>query len=121
MLRITPLTYFVGGIVSTGVGHSKVICSVNELVQFNAPEGMNCASYLAEYISYAGGSLQNPMAKQDCQFCPVSSTDVILATLGIRYEDRWRNLGITLVYSIINVLGALTLYWMFRLPRRAKM
>ncbi|KAF4626684.1 hypothetical protein G7Y89_g11471 [Cudoniella acicularis] len=55
MLRITPLTYFVGGAVSTGIGHSTVVCSVNELVHFDAPGGIDCGSYLAAYVSYAGG------------------------------------------------------------------
>src|SRR5436190_1925256 len=121
MLRVTPLTYFVGGTVSTGIGHTPISCSAKEMVHFDPPGGMSCASYLAEYISYAGGSLFNPESTANCQFCPASNTDDVLAVLGIRYEDRWRNFGLTLVYSVINVLGALALYWLFRMPKKTKM
>jgi ATP-binding cassette subfamily G (WHITE) protein 2 (PDR) len=110
----------VGGIVSTGIGHTPILCSAKEMVHFDPPAAKDCATYLTEYITYAGGSLLNPNATQNCQFCPVSNTDNVLAVLGIKFEDRWRDFGLTLVYSAINVLGALALYWLFRLPKKMK-
>ncbi|KAF4637494.1 hypothetical protein G7Y89_g601 [Cudoniella acicularis] len=118
MVRVTPLTYFVGGIISTGIGNSEISCSSKELVSFRPPTGLTCQEYLAEYMSYAGGNLLDPTAQDTCQLCPASSTDALLSALGIFYSERWRNFGISLVFSVFNVLGTLLLYWLFRLPKR---
>ncbi|KAI9876910.1 MAG: hypothetical protein M1830_005311 [Pleopsidium flavum] len=120
MYRVTPVTYFINTLVSTGLSGVEVICTTNEILEFDPANGQDCGSYLKEYMNQAGGSLLNPQATQECQFCPVSSTDSLLAALGIYYEDRWRNFAITLVYSFVNVAGALCLYWLFRVPKGAR-
>ncbi len=117
MYRVTPITYFINTIVSTSIAGVELTCTTNEILQFNPPRGQSCGAYLADYINEMGGKLFNPDATQACQFCPVSTTDGLIARLGIAYADRWRNLGITLVYSVVNVAGALLLYWYFRVPR----
>jgi ATP-binding cassette, subfamily G (WHITE), member 2, PDR len=117
MYRVTPITYFINALVSTGISGVEVTCTTEEILQFDPPSGQSCSAYLADYINEAGGRLFNADATQECQFCPVSSTDSLIARLGIDYGDRWRNFGITLVYSIFNVAGALLLYWSFRVPK----
>ena len=118
MYRATPVTYFINAIVSTGIAGVDLVCAANELVTFNPPSSQSCGAYLEDYLSYAGGRLLNPSASQQCQFCPVASTDDVLATLGIFYDDRWRNLFVSLAYSVFNVGAALALYWLFRTPKR---
>lgn len=120
MYRATPITYFVNAMVSTGIAGAQVQCSVKEIVQFDPPDGQSCGMYLRSYISTNGGSLLNPDALRGCQLCPVSSTDSLLARFGIFYQDRWRNFGVSLIYSVFNVLGALVLYWSFRVPKRSR-
>lgn len=117
MYRVTPVTYFVNAIVSTKVAGADVICAANELVRFNPPFGQDCASYLTPFLTTSGGTLINPQATDQCLFCPISNTDAVLRSLGIYFEHRWRNFGITLVYSLVNVAGALFLYWLFRVPK----
>lgn len=68
-------------------------------------------------MNEVGGKLLNFEATEQCKFCPVSNTDNILAAIGIYYEDRWRNFTISVAYSIVNVAGALCLYWLFRVPK----
>jgi ABC-type multidrug transport system permease subunit len=34
--------------------------------------------------------------------------------------DRWRNFGLLFVYVAFNVFGALFLYWLTRVPKKAK-
>ncbi|MCJ1270047.1 hypothetical protein MMC22_009941 [Lobaria immixta] len=119
MYRVTPVTYFIDALVSTGLSGVEVICAANEILNFDPTDGQDCDSYLKEYMHEMGGSLLNPGATQQCQFCPVSTTDNLLAAIGIQYEDRWRNFAITLVYSAINVAGALCFYWIFRVPKGA--
>ena len=117
MYRVTPLTYFINALVSTGVAGVNVVCAANEIVRFDPPSGQICSLYLKEYMSHAGGSLLNPSATRQCEFCLAADTDSVLAALGIYFGDRWRNFEISLIYSAVNVTGALCLYWLFRVPK----
>lgn len=116
MYRVTPVSYFINALVSTGLSGIEVICATNEFLRFDPANGQNCGSYLKEYIDQVGGKLLNPDATQQCHFCPIFKTDSVLAVIGIYYEDRWRNFAITVMYSVINIAGALCLYWLFRVP-----
>ena len=107
MYRATPVTYFVSALISTGVSGASIVCSQIELLALQPPPGQSCGAYLNDYVQSAGGSLLNPGATQDCQFCPLASTDALLATLDIEFVDRWRNFGISLCYTGANFLGAL--------------
>ncbi|KAK7055287.1 ABC-2 type transporter-domain-containing protein [Favolaschia claudopus] len=118
--RVSPFTYFVGGMLATGVANTHVECSSVELLHVNPIPGQNCGEYFASYQSFAGGSLLNPNATADCQFCAVSDTNVFLAQAGISYDDRWRNFGLIWVYIGVNVLGALFFYWLYRVPKNKK-
>ncbi|KAL8792682.1 MAG: hypothetical protein Q9195_004742 [Heterodermia aff. obscurata] len=120
MYRSTPITYFINAMVSTGIAGVSVNCSAEEIVRFDPPLGQTCGSYLQDYVVRVGGTLLNPSALRQCQLCPVSTTDNVIARIGVFYHDRWRDLGISLVYSVINVIGALVLYWAFRVPKGAR-
>lgn len=120
MYRVNPVTYFVGGIISPALSGIPVVCSAKELMTFDPPLGKDCATYLADYMLAAGGSLLNPNATTQCQFCPVADTDTLLRTLGVYYSQRWRDFGISLVYSVVNLVAALGIYWLARVPKRAK-
>lgn len=55
---------------------------------------------------------------ENCEFCQLSNTNEYLSTVNIRYEDRWRNFGIVLVYIVFNAVGALGVYWLVRVRKR---
>jgi ATP-binding cassette, subfamily G (WHITE), member 2, PDR len=116
MVRVTPLTYFVSSMAATSIGDITITCSSTEFLSFNPPVGLNCGAYLSEYIAYAGGTLLNPDAVAGCQFCPVTNSQNILDTLEIYFGNRWKNYGITIVFSIINILASLLFYRAFRVP-----
>lgn len=120
MYRATPITYFVSAMVSTGLAGVGIQCTVEELVLLDPPDGQTCGMYLREYLLQFGSSLSNHNAVKGCQVCPVSSTDSLIARFGIYYTDRWRYLGLTIVYSVFNVIGALILYWLFRVQKGAR-
>lgn len=120
MYRITPVTYFIDTMVSTGLAGVGVTCATKEILSFDTPNGQNCQSYLKDYVDEVGGYVLNPSGTSQCQFCPVSTTNDILAKLGVYYDVRWRNFTITVAFSIINIIGALFLYWLFRVPKGAR-
>ncbi|KAF7350492.1 hypothetical protein MVEN_01354800 [Mycena venus] len=120
MYRVSPFSYLVGGMLATGVANTEVICSSIELLHVDPVAGQNCGTYFASYMQFAGGSILNPNATSDCQFCPVAETNVFLAASGISYSERWRNHGILWVYIIFNATAALFFYWLFRVPKNQK-
>ncbi|KAK7466063.1 Multidrug resistance protein [Stygiomarasmius scandens] len=121
MYRVSPFTYFVEGMLSVGVANAKATCSDIELSIIDPPIGQTCWQYLEPFITAVGtGDVLNRNATSACQFCALTDTNVFLKTVSASYEHRWRNFGIMWVYVIFNVVAALFLYWLARVPKGAK-
>ncbi|KAI0408526.1 ABC-2 type transporter-domain-containing protein [Xylaria palmicola] len=119
LYRVSPFTYLVSALLSTAVGNTTVQCAANEILQFDPPANVTCASYMAAQIDQIGGYLV-PGTEQntaDCMYCSVGRTNDYLAGISIEYADRWRNFGILWVYVAVNIAGALFLYWLTRVPK----
>ena len=117
MYRVSPLTYWVGGMADALLYGRPISCSQDETSIFNPPSGETCGSYLAPYLAKAPGSLQNPTATADCRYCQLTSADQFLAGTEIYWNDRWRDFGLMWVYIAFNVFGAVLLYWFFRVRK----
>lgn len=74
MYRISPLTYLISALLSTGIANQAVDCSSLELLAFRPPAGQTCGEYMSAYIAMAGGALADPSSSSMCQFCSLSST-----------------------------------------------
>ena len=120
MYRATPVTYLVSSLISTGISGIPITCATDELLHITPPPSLTCAQYLSSYLLTSGGNLLNPESMFDCQFCPVEDTDALLASVGVFYDQRWRDFGISLVYSAVNIGLALGLYWIARVPKNRK-
>lgn len=118
MYRVSPFTYLVSAVLSTGLAQTNVVCAANEILRLSPPAGQTCAEFLGPYMHFAGGQLLNPSSTTQCEFCSVATTDTFLAQLNIYYIDRWRNVGILFAYVGFNVVGAIFLYWLARVPKR---
>jgi len=116
MYHLSPFTYIVSAVMSTGLANTNVTCASNEYLTFDPQPGMTCAQYMQPYITEAGGYLQNPDAISDCSFCTTSSTNTFLESINSSYSTAWRNFGILWAYVAFNVAMALLLYWLFRVP-----
>lgn len=115
--RVSPLTYWVAGIVATGSSGKRITCEKEEFSSFDPPPSSTCAEYLQVFFKEmkAPGYLVHPEARVGCEYCPLSSADQFLATKDIYWELRWRNLGLGCVYIVFNVLMAVVFHWAFRL------
>ena len=122
MYRATPLSYFISGIMSVGLsGVDKITCEQRDIASIPAtPANATCASYLANYLSISGSQLLNPDATVDCLICPYGGMATLLATYGILYSQRWRNWGITIAYSAINVVLAFLLWRLVKVQKTAR-
>ncbi|KAJ5975960.1 hypothetical protein N7481_009667 [Penicillium waksmanii] len=98
MYRVSPLTYLIAGLTSTGLHGRQIHCSDAEL----------------SYVTAAGGQLYNPEATSSCQYCQLSNADQYLAASNIFYSERWRNFGIGWAYIGFNIFGTVMMYYMFR-------
>ncbi|KAL8673294.1 MAG: hypothetical protein Q9168_002292 [Polycauliona sp. 1 TL-2023] len=122
MYRVSPFTYLVSGMLSVGLANSHISCSSEELLHFSPPPLTDCSQYLGPYIQASGGYLTSESLNStiECVFCTGSDTNVFLASVSAVYGDRWRNLGIFVVYIGFNVAGAVGLYWLARVPKGRK-
>ncbi|KAL6928002.1 ATP-binding cassette multidrug transporter pdr5 [Hanseniaspora valbyensis] len=120
MYRVSPLTYFIDGALSTGIANNDVTCASYEFTEINAFSGLTCGEYLNSYLEAAGtGYLQDANATGVCELCQISTTNSFLASVSSHYSRRWRNFGIFLVYIAFNYVMAVLLYWAVRVPKKA--
>ncbi|KAL2817106.1 ABC-2 type transporter-domain-containing protein [Aspergillus granulosus] len=117
MYRVSPFTYLVSAMLSTGLSGTTVTCEAIEYLSFNPPSNETCQSYMADYIASAGGYLKDPSATSNCEFCTISSTDTYLASVSSYYSDAWRNFGLMWVYILFNIVAAVSIYWLARVPK----
>jgi len=118
MYRVSPLTYLVSAIASTGVSGRQVICATNEIsIMQPSSAGQTCGDYLSAYIKTAGGAVINPMATSDCEYCTLQNADQYLAAVSIHYSTRWRNYGIGFAYIVFNIAGAVVFYYLIRVRK----
>lgn len=120
MYRVSPFTYLVDGMLSTGLANTKIECAAIEYLHFQPRSGQTCGAYMADYINTYGGYLENEGATSNCSFCSASETNVYLVQLNSSYAHRWRNFGIMWAFIVFNVFAAVFLYWLARVPKKAK-
>lgn len=114
MYRVSPFTYWVGGMTSTMVGGREIVCSASEVSVLNPPSGQTCSQYLTAFVNATGGALQNPDATADCRYCSYTNADQFLATVSLYYSERWRNFGIVFAFIFFNAFVAVATYYLFR-------
>lgn len=120
LYRVSPLTYWISAVLSTGLANVEVTCASNEWTTITTPEGRTCGDYMADYISQAGGYVRDPDATGTCNYCKIKDTNVFLSSISAHYEDRWRNFGIFWAFITFNIVAALALYWLARVPKGKK-
>lgn len=120
MYRVSPFTYLVQGMLASSIANTDVQCASNEYLNFDPVSNQTCGEYMQEYIATAGGYLTNPSATSACEYCSIGDSNVFLAGVSTSYDTRWRNFGLMWVYIIVNVAGALGLYWLARMPKGKK-
>ncbi|KAK7955249.1 putative ABC1 transport protein [Apiospora saccharicola] len=117
MYRLSPFTYWVGGIVATELHGRAVECAPSEMSVFSPPSGQTCFEYMENYLSVAPGKLQNPDATSDCNYCSLTVADQFMAGVGISWDDRWRNFGIVWAYVFFNIFMTVLVYYVFRVAK----
>lgn len=119
MYYVSPFTYLVDGMLSTGLANTEIKCSDIELRTLQPAGNQNCSAYLTPYFDFAGGYLEKDEGN-NCTLCPQLKTNKYLAALNSDYSHRWRNFAIMWGFIGFNVCAALFLYWLARVPKKQK-
>ena len=117
MYRVSPFTYLIQGMMSTGLANIDMQCADAELSKFEPTNGNTCGAYMSDYIAQAGGYLVDKNATSQCQYCSMTTTNDFLGQFNALYSERWRNFGIFICYPAINIILTVFLYWLARVPK----
>lgn len=122
LYHVSPFTYLVSAMLSTGLAGADIVCEPVEFLRFNPIANQTCEQYLAPFreLYPPKGYLENPLATTDCGFCSLEKTDSFLTSIGSSYSEAWRNFGLMWVYIMFNIAGAVFIYWLTRVPKKAK-
>ncbi|KAL8279408.1 hypothetical protein RQP46_008220 [Phenoliferia psychrophenolica] len=119
MYRVSPFTYIVAGMLTTGVSGAILHCSKASLTHLVPPVGETCQTYLAPYLAANGGSIVgDTLSTTGCDLCTATTADAYLGALGMSFSTAWRNFGLIWAYIVVNVAGAVALYWLVRVPKK---
>ncbi|KAL2826962.1 ABC-2 type transporter-domain-containing protein [Aspergillus cavernicola] len=121
MYRVSPFTYLVSGMLSTAVSGTSVECDTIETFKVDPPSDQTCYEYLNAFASATGGAIQNPNATSQCAYCSLAKTDDFLASVSSHWGDAWRNFGLMWVFIAFNIVAAIGIYWLARVPKGSKM
>ncbi|KAL4783556.1 ABC-2 type transporter-domain-containing protein [Aspergillus varians] len=121
MYRVSPFTYLVSGMLSTAISGTEVVCDTIELLKFDPPSNQTCYDYLSPFITANGGKIENPDATSQCAYCSMAKTDDFLAQINSYWNDAWRNFGLMWVYIFFNIVVAIGIYWLARVPKGSQM
>lgn len=117
MYRVSPFTYWVGGMLAVGIANAPVNCADYEMLKVPAIDGQTCGDYLQSFATRNHGNIANPLSTGVCNYCRVADTNSYLASLNISYHLRWRNLGIFMAYIAFNMIASGFIYWLARVPK----
>ncbi|KAK4186356.1 putative ABC transporter [Podospora australis] len=112
---LNPSTYWVSGVLAATLVGQPVRCAPNEAAYFSPPSGQTCLDFAGDFVRNAGqGYLMNPDATADCGYCPYSTGDEYLRTLGIEPGQKWRDFGIFLTFCVTNWMLIYFFIWSVR-------
>jgi ATP-binding cassette subfamily G (WHITE) protein 2 (SNQ2) len=101
---VNPSTWWIGGVLAATLANQPIQCAESETAVFDPPPGQSCSSYAGAFAESSGGYLLQPDAISNCMMCPYSEANSYLASLNISPDDKWRNLGIFLVFVATNYM-----------------
>lgn len=114
MYKVSPYTYVIQSLIGVTLHDRHVTCEEKEYSIFQPPAGQTCGEFAGTFLQTSGGYIRNMDATSNCGYCKYSVGDEFLATVGIKYSYRWRNIGFLCAYIVFNLFAMLFLYYLFR-------
>ena len=95
--QLDPFTRLISGLVTTELHDLFIYCEPQEFSTFSPPAGQTCQQWASSFVQAVGGYIDNPDATADCRYCQYRVGDDFLRGLNISFDDRWRDLGVSLI------------------------
>ncbi|KAH9470565.1 hypothetical protein Pst134EA_007812 [Puccinia striiformis f. sp. tritici] len=108
MYELDPYTRIISGLLVNELHEMPVVCKQPEFSVFQAPAGQTCGQWTEKFISSRGGYLENPNSTTDCRYCQFSKGDQFYKSLNLSFSNRWRDLGILVLFVIFNFFVMVT-------------
>ncbi|KAF2024526.1 ABC transporter CDR4 [Setomelanomma holmii] len=104
LYELNPFTRLIGGMVVTELHERRVECTPGEFNRFNAPQGQDCGTYMADFFSTGAPGYLRDNATSVCEYCAYKVGDQFYNPLGYEFGNRWRDLGIFAAFIGSNLI-----------------
>lgn len=104
LYQLDPFTRLIGGMTVTALHDIPVVCTQSELNNFTAPPGQTCGQYMAQFFDNGGAGYLVNNATSACEYCAYKAGDQFYETLGLSFNQRWRDLGIYISFVGSNLI-----------------
>ncbi|KAJ7687385.1 ABC-2 type transporter-domain-containing protein [Mycena rosella] len=98
LYQLVPYTRSISAMVATELHGLKIVCKSDEFSTFNPPSGQTCSQWAQDFVTLAGGYLDNGNDTTACRYCSYAVGDEFYTPLGISYSNRWRDAFVFLAY-----------------------
>jgi len=117
---VNPIAWAARGMIGNVIHGIEVVCAPQELVSFHPPSGQTCAQYAGDWLATTSGYFVDDNATFNCQYCQFKNGDEYLATINIKFADRWHYFGYFMIFIFTNILLIFTSYTLVRDVRWGK-
>lgn len=104
LYQLDPFTRLIGGMVVTELHGLNVSCTSAEYNRFTAPSNETCGEYMRSFFERGGAGYLLANATQTCEYCAYGVGDQFYSTFGMRFDHRWRDLGIFVAFVGSNLI-----------------
>jgi ATP-binding cassette subfamily G (WHITE) protein 2 (SNQ2) len=104
LYQLDPFTRLIGGMVVTELHDRPVTCRPSELNRFESLPGMSCGEYMAPFFERGGKGYILNNATSACEYCAYKVGDEFYSSLGLSFDNRWRDMGIFIGFIGSNLI-----------------
>ncbi|KAH9981076.1 ABC-2 type transporter-domain-containing protein [Lactifluus volemus] len=118
LYQLDPFTRMLGAMLSTELHGLKITCKPDEFAVFNPPSGQTCAAWAGDFVNAVSGYIDNPNDTAGCRYCQYAVGDEFFLPLNIKYNHRWRDVGIFFCFFVFNFVATIIASRYLRFARR---
>ncbi|KAJ7135007.1 ABC-2 type transporter-domain-containing protein [Mycena crocata] len=104
LYQLVPYTRSISAMVATELHGLVIRCKSDEFAIFTPPSGQTCSQWAQDFITVAGGYLDNGNDTANCRYCTYAVGDEFYTPLGISFSKRWRDAFVFLAYVGFNII-----------------
>ncbi|KAJ3545283.1 hypothetical protein NMY22_g2500 [Coprinellus aureogranulatus] len=104
LYELNPYTRTLASMVSTELHGLVIQCRPDEWAVFNPPDGQTCGEWAQDFVTVAGGYIDNVNDTIACRYCQFRFGDEFYTPLNIDFSNRWRDAFILFAFFVFNLI-----------------